>query len=296
MAVEANSNLLPQEFSDFIPLGMENCRDFMSTKPRLAAYQRIFPFNRSRPVKNVVAGNSLQQPSLHGKRSRDSLDLYSHPSTQIGGGGDDFLQSEIDRIVAHHTKKLRIEFEERQKLPSRNSMAAIGEGLVKKLREKDEEIQRMGKLNLALQERCEEFCTLRISYGEIWRTSPTSACPSPPAVAAVEEDAESCCREQPDQRPWRAGDISGSSIQNYTNSKEGNRRASGDFVQPNVQIRRDGYEERVVPNSFEDSFLMGPYGLRRNYKLVVYPSHEVGCFPEDSSVLREVHADLSLDV
>nr|GMD16378.1 probable BOI-related E3 ubiquitin-protein ligase 3 [Ipomoea batatas] len=192
MAVEANSNLLPQEFSDFIPLGMENCRDFMSTKPRLAAYQRIFPFNRSRPVKNVVAGNSLQQPSLHGKRSRDSLDLYSHPSTQIGGGGDDFLQSEIDRIVAHHTKKLRIEFEERQKLPSRNSMAAIGEGLVKKLREKDEEIQRMGKLNLALQERVKSLYV----ENQLWRDMAHVAderVSVPAAVAAVEEDAESCC-------------------------------------------------------------------------------------------------------
>nr|GMD97613.1 probable BOI-related E3 ubiquitin-protein ligase 3 [Ipomoea batatas] len=213
MAVEANSNLLPLEFSDFIPLGMENCRDFTSTKPRLAAYQSIFPFNRSRPVKNVVAGNSLQQPSLHGKRSRDSLDLYSHPSTQIGAGGagDDFLQSEIDRIIAHHTKKLRVEFEERQKQTARNLMAAMGEGLVKKLREKDEEIQRMAKLNLALQERVKSLYVENQLWRDMAQTNEAAAnslrsnleqvlahvaderVSVPAAVAAAEDDAESCC-------------------------------------------------------------------------------------------------------
>nr|GMD99644.1 probable BOI-related E3 ubiquitin-protein ligase 3 [Ipomoea batatas] len=174
MAVEANSNLLPLEFSDFIPLGMENCRDFMSTKPRLAAYQSIFPFNRSRPVKNVVAGNSLQQPSLHGKRSRDSLDLYSHPSTQICGG----------------TKKLRVEFEERQKQTARNLMAAMGEGLVKKLREKDEEIQRMAKLNLALQAAAN---SLRSNLEQVLAHVADERVSVPAAVAAAEDDAESCC-------------------------------------------------------------------------------------------------------
>ncbi|XP_019155838.1 PREDICTED: E3 ubiquitin-protein ligase BOI-like [Ipomoea nil] len=221
MAVEANSNLLllPQEFSDFIPLGMENCRDFMSTKPRLAGYQSIFPFNRSRPVKTAVngaAGNSVQQPSLQGKRSRDSLDLYN-PSpvfpknTQIAAvAGDDFLQSEIDKIVSHHTKKLRMEFEERQKQTARNLMASIGEGMVKKLREKDEEIQRMGKLNLALQERVKSLYVENQLWRDMAQTNEAAAnslrsnleqvlahvasdVSFPAAAAPVEEDAESCC-------------------------------------------------------------------------------------------------------
>lgn len=47
---------------------------------------------------------------------------------------------------------------------------------------------------------------------------------------------------------------------------------SNDFVQPNVQIRRYRNEERdrMMPNSFEDSLLMGFNGLRRFVWVVPY--------------------------
>ncbi|XP_019156072.1 PREDICTED: probable BOI-related E3 ubiquitin-protein ligase 3 [Ipomoea nil] len=170
MAVEANSNLLLlPEFSDFIPLG-----DFMTTKPRLAG-QSILPFNRSRPLKtavNVGAGNSHR---LQGKRSRDSLDLYN-PSPV-------FASAKNTQIVKHHAKKLRMELDERQK--------GIEEGMLKKLREKDEEIQRMKERVKIL---CVENHSLRTNLEQVLaHVAADDERVSGPAVAPVEEDAESCC-------------------------------------------------------------------------------------------------------
>ncbi|XP_022721715.1 BOI-related E3 ubiquitin-protein ligase 1-like [Durio zibethinus] len=62
-------------------------------------------------------------------------------------------QQEIDRFIAEHTEKVRLEVEERRKRQSRMLITAFQEGVMKKLKEKDEEIQRMGKLNWFLQER-----------------------------------------------------------------------------------------------------------------------------------------------
>lgn len=74
-------------------------------------------------------------------------------------------QSEIDRFIAEHTEKVRIELEERRKRQSRLLIAAIQEGVIKKLKEKDEEIQRMGKLNWVLQERVKSLYV----ENQIWR-------------------------------------------------------------------------------------------------------------------------------
>ncbi|XP_044509368.1 BOI-related E3 ubiquitin-protein ligase 1-like [Mangifera indica] len=61
-------------------------------------------------------------------------------------------QEEIERYIAHHVEKVRLELEERRKWQSRTILSAIQEAVLKKLREKDEEIQRLGKLNWVLQE------------------------------------------------------------------------------------------------------------------------------------------------
>lgn len=74
-------------------------------------------------------------------------------------------QSEIDRFIAEHTEKVRIELEERRKRQSRLLIAAIQEGVIKKIKEKDEEIQRMGKLNWVLQERVKSLYV----ENQIWR-------------------------------------------------------------------------------------------------------------------------------
>lgn len=111
------------------------------------------------------------------------------------------------------TKKIRMELEERQKQHARILMAAIGDGVMKKLKEKDEQIQRMGKLNLALQERLKSLYVENQLWRDLAQTNEATANSlrinleqvlahvsderlSPGgrgAEVAVEDDAESCC-------------------------------------------------------------------------------------------------------
>ncbi|XP_015883777.3 BOI-related E3 ubiquitin-protein ligase 1 [Ziziphus jujuba] len=74
-------------------------------------------------------------------------------------------QSEIDRFIIQHTEKVKLELEEQRKRQSRMLVSAIQQGITKKLKEKDDEIQRMGKLNWVLQERVRSLCV----ENQIWR-------------------------------------------------------------------------------------------------------------------------------
>ncbi|XP_061366935.1 BOI-related E3 ubiquitin-protein ligase 1-like [Gastrolobium bilobum] len=84
-------------------------------------------------------------------------------------------QSEIDRVLAHHTEKVRMEMEEQKMRQSRMLMCAIQEAMAKKLKEKDEEIQRMGKLNFVLQERVKSLCVENQIWKELAHTNETTA-------------------------------------------------------------------------------------------------------------------------
>ncbi|CAE6219471.1 unnamed protein product [Arabidopsis arenosa] len=73
--------------------------------------------------------------------------------------------SEIDRFVAQQTETLRIELEARQRTQTRMLATAVQNAILKKLKEKDEEIIRMGKLNWVLQERVKNLYV----ENQIWR-------------------------------------------------------------------------------------------------------------------------------
>ncbi|KAE8677608.1 putative BOI-related E3 ubiquitin-protein ligase 2 [Hibiscus syriacus] len=72
---------------------------------------------------------------------------------------------EIDHLIAQHIEKVRVELEEKRKKQSRMLLTVIQDGIVKKLKEKEEEIQRMGKLNWVLQERVKSLCL----ENQLWR-------------------------------------------------------------------------------------------------------------------------------
>ncbi|KAL2344672.1 hypothetical protein Fmac_005957 [Flemingia macrophylla] len=102
------------------------------------------------------------------KRSRDSessSDLSSFFFDQDVLYHFQRQQSEIDRFIAQHTEKVRMELEEQRVRHSRMVVAAIQEAVAKKLKEKDEEIHRAGKLNWMLQERVKSLCV----ENQIWR-------------------------------------------------------------------------------------------------------------------------------
>ncbi|XP_014517139.1 BOI-related E3 ubiquitin-protein ligase 1 [Vigna radiata var. radiata] len=113
-------------------------------------------------------------------------------------------QSEIDRVLAHHTEKVRMELEEQKVRQSRILASAIQEAMAKKLKEKDEEIQRMGKLNWALQERVKNLCVENQIWRDLAQTNETTAnylrtnleqvlAHAGEERATVAEDAQSSC-------------------------------------------------------------------------------------------------------
>lgn len=102
------------------------------------------------------------------KRQRNSIHSYSVPNQKINGlpefvDRDMFLQmqqqqSDIDSFIAEHAEKLRLELLEQQKRQSRVLLSAMGGIMEKNLKEKEEEIQRLCKLNWALQDRVRNLC------------------------------------------------------------------------------------------------------------------------------------------
>ncbi|KAE8715063.1 putative BOI-related E3 ubiquitin-protein ligase 2 [Hibiscus syriacus] len=143
------------------------------------------------------------------KRSRDSFnngfDSYSIP--QKNKLSDVFSQiqqqqQDIDCFISDHTEKVRMELEERRKSQSRMLITAIQEGVMKKLREKDEEIQRIGKLNWVLQERVKSLYVENQLWRDLAQTNEATANSLRSNLeqvlahmggAALEDDAESSC-------------------------------------------------------------------------------------------------------
>ncbi|XP_042519321.1 probable BOI-related E3 ubiquitin-protein ligase 3 [Macadamia integrifolia] len=126
-------------------------------------------------------------------------------------------QLEIDRFVAQHTEKVRIEIAERRKRHSRRLMAVLEERITKRLKAKEEEIEKIGKLNWVLEERVKSLCVENQIWRDLAQTNEATAnalrshleqvlaqakdechrgAPEDEAVAAgavVADDAASCC-------------------------------------------------------------------------------------------------------
>ncbi|KAK3033111.1 hypothetical protein RJ639_036470 [Escallonia herrerae] len=124
-------------------------------------------------------------------------------------------QLEIDRFIALHTDKVRLEIEERRKRNSRRIIAAVEDGMMKTLRAKEEEIEKIVKLNWALEERVKSLCVENQIWRDLAQTNEATANAlrsnlehvlaaqvqeenhrlhgGDEAAAALMDDAESCC-------------------------------------------------------------------------------------------------------
>ncbi|XP_004231579.2 BOI-related E3 ubiquitin-protein ligase 1 [Solanum lycopersicum] len=154
------------------------------------------------------------------KRSRDSFTpSFSTPHKHCNGlsqipslsfVGDDVLplvqqyQLDINSIISHHTKKIRLELEEQQKHQSRMLVSAVSERVMKKMKEKDEQIQRIGKINQVLQEKLKTLYMENQLWRDLAQTNEATANSLRSNLEqvlahvtderlSVEEDAESCC-------------------------------------------------------------------------------------------------------
>ncbi|KAF8024482.1 hypothetical protein BT93_F1606 [Corymbia citriodora subsp. variegata] len=138
-------------------------------------------FHPKAVMKPSDSGLSYNLPSVSRKRGRDSI----NPVLSYGTSSPDhhktrpcfsFLgedvslqiqqqQLDIDRLISHHMDKVRMEIDERRKRQARRIVGRIEEEVTKRLRAKEEEIQKIGKLNWALEERVKSLCV----ENQIWR-------------------------------------------------------------------------------------------------------------------------------
>ncbi|XP_039061643.1 E3 ubiquitin-protein ligase BOI-like isoform X2 [Hibiscus syriacus] len=173
MAVKApNMNIFPPQFipnGDFMEVNnsqMNTCVPLVETMQEAVVYQSICK-NSINKADSVVTYNMNIPVSAESKRPRDELytvprqNKYSDVFSQI----QQQQNQEIDRLIAQHLEKVSVELEERRKKQSRMLLSAIQDGFMKKLKEKDDEIQKLGKLNWVLQERVKSLCL----ENQLWR-------------------------------------------------------------------------------------------------------------------------------
>ncbi|XP_054778821.1 BOI-related E3 ubiquitin-protein ligase 1 isoform X2 [Prosopis cineraria] len=128
--------------------------------------------NRKRPRDQLIAeSNALSVPHKINKLSCPSSsfldqDILCQLQNQ---------QSEIDHFISQHTEKMRMELQKQRVRQSTVLISGIQEAMAKKLKEKDEEIQRMGKMNWALQERVKSLCVENQIWRELAQTNEATA-------------------------------------------------------------------------------------------------------------------------
>lgn len=147
------------------------------------------------------------------------------------------------------TEKVRREIDERRKRNARRIIAAVEEGVMKRLRAKEEEIEKIGKLNWSLEEKVKSLCienqiwrdlaqtneatanALRCNLEQVLahvqdddrhRTAAVENC----ATAALMDDAQSCCGSnyEAEARGERKGEMnSHNNDEGTSNSNSSNR-------------------------------------------------------------------------
>lgn len=178
------------------------------------------PVSRKRARDSSEINTLLSFVNSHNNMNRNQME---HCGSYTFLGEDISLQIqqqqlEIDQYVAHHTEKVRLDVEERRKRNSRRIIAAVEEGISKRLRAKEEEIVKIAKLNWALEEKVKSLCVENQIWRELAQTNEatanalrnnlkqvleqvvhddyrhhrsTAACVDD--AAALAEDAQSCC-------------------------------------------------------------------------------------------------------
>ncbi|GKD27688.1 probable BOI-related E3 ubiquitin-protein ligase 3 [Tanacetum coccineum] len=74
-------------------------------------------------------------------------------------------QLEIDQFVALHAEKMRSELAEMRRRSAKRLIVAANEGIMKKLKTKEEEITRLNQLNWSLEEKLKSL----LVENQIWR-------------------------------------------------------------------------------------------------------------------------------
>ncbi|XWS16794.1 hypothetical protein CRYUN_Cryun33cG0010300 [Craigia yunnanensis] len=133
------------------------------------------PRKRSRDSINpVLSFPSLQQPHNHNINNNKTSSPFSFLGHDISLYMEQ-QQLDIDHLISQHMEKVKMEIEEKRKRQARKIMEAIEEGAMKKLRAKEEEIEKIGKLNWALEERLKSLCIENQIWRDLAQTNETTA-------------------------------------------------------------------------------------------------------------------------
>ncbi|GLU15080.1 hypothetical protein SLE2022_316070 [Rubroshorea leprosula] len=169
------------------------------------------PVSRKRPRESLNPLPSFPSPQLSQSNTK--------PSTPFSFLGHDISlqihqqQFDIDRLISQHMEKVRIEIEEKRKRQAQRIMEGIEEGVMRKIRAKEEEVEKVRKLNWALEERVKSLCIENQIWRDLAQTNEATAnalrndleqvlaaqavkgeCSRGAGVdEAVVDDAESCC-------------------------------------------------------------------------------------------------------
>ncbi|XWS27488.1 hypothetical protein CRYUN_Cryun26dG0119600 [Craigia yunnanensis] len=163
---EATEGLLPLYHSLVTDSIHQKAAAAIKSESTLTYNNLPLPRKRSRDSINpILSFPSSQQPHYHNNN------IYNKTCSPFSFLGHDISlhmeqqQLDIDHLISQHMEKMRMEIEEKRKRQARKIMEAIEEGVMKKLRAKEEEIDKIGKLNWALAERVKSLCI----ENQIWR-------------------------------------------------------------------------------------------------------------------------------
>ncbi|KAE9621546.1 hypothetical protein Lal_00032336 [Lupinus albus] len=137
------------------------------------------------PYSTLKSNTSLTyNVPLSRKRSRENSNTFNYPYTttttqnhnksncsSFSFLGEDlslqFQQQQLDinNIISERLEKVRVEIEEKRKRQLRKIMEAIEVGVMKRLKTKEDEIEKIGKLNWTLEEKVKSLCI----ENQIWR-------------------------------------------------------------------------------------------------------------------------------
>ncbi|XP_027341579.1 probable BOI-related E3 ubiquitin-protein ligase 3 [Abrus precatorius] len=97
-----------------------------------------------------------------------SLPFYSDSYSFLGQDISVQMQQQqlaIDQLIMQRMEKVRVEIREKRKRHARKMIEEVEDMVMKKLKAKEEEIEKIGKLNWALEERVKALCI----ENQIWR-------------------------------------------------------------------------------------------------------------------------------
>ncbi|KAI4312507.1 hypothetical protein MLD38_037314 [Melastoma candidum] len=133
-------------------------------QPTAAAAGPVFQSPFCLPMK-APADDAVLARNENGKRCREYCDYSSLVLGRDAAVQIQSEQRELDCLVSLHTQRLRMELEERALRRSKVLTSAVREAVTAAIREKDEEISSLTKLNWALNERIR---TISVE-NDLWR-------------------------------------------------------------------------------------------------------------------------------